>query len=94
MLIKFTIIIILYLYSQQCVSLTSACAAMFLQSHYIPVDGREENEIFAIIREISDHLDHLCKNALIAYACHFVHPPCDPDTGIILYSVDSHLHST
>ena len=47
----------------------------------MPVAGREENEIFAIVGEISDQLDLFCRNALVTYACHFIHPPCDPDTG-------------
>ena len=75
--------IFLYLYSRRCVLITNpACAAEFLQSYYIPVAGRKENEIFAIVREISDQLDHFCRIALVSYTCHFLHPPCDPKTGI------------
>ena len=54
---------------------------MFPQSHYLPVAGREENETFAIVTEISDQIDPFCSNALDIYACYFIHPPCDSDGG-------------
>ena len=80
-----TVFLILHLYSQRCVSITTfACAAVFLQSYYISVDGRGENEIIATVREISDQLDFICRNTLVTYACHYLHPPCDPDTGIVI----------
>ena len=69
----------------QCVPITnSQCAAVFPHPYYIPVAGREENEVFAVVTEISDQLDTLCSNALVIYACLFIHPPCDPDRGIII----------
>ena len=55
---------------------------MFSQSYYMPVAGREESETFAIVTEISDQLDSFCSNALLIYACYFMHPPCDPIRGI------------
>ena len=76
-------------YSQlQCVQVKSSistCAAVFPQSYYIPVADRDENEIFAIVTDISSQLDPLCSNALLIYACNFIHPPCDPDTGVYMY---------
>ena len=57
---------------------------MFPQSYYIPVAGREESKVFTIITEISDQLDPFCSTALAIYACHFIHPPCDPDRGTYL----------
>ena len=70
----------------QCVPITtSTCAAVFPQSYYIPVAGREESETFGIVTEISGQFDLVCRNALRIYACYFIHPPCDPDTGIDIY---------
>ena len=66
----------------QCVPVTtSTCVAVFSHQYYIPVAGREENETFAVVTEISDQLDPSCSNALVIYACLFIHPPCDPDRG-------------
>ena len=78
-------VFILHLHSQpQCVPVTSSeCAAVFLESYYIPVAGREKSDTFFIVTEISDQLDTFCSNALNFYACHFTHPPCDLDRGII-----------
>ena len=75
------------LHSQpQCVSITtSACDAIFSQSYYIQVAGQEESETFAIVTEISDKLNLFCSNALLIYACYFMHPPCDPYRGIIMF---------
>ena len=90
--ILYTFIYHIHFYSPpQCITVTiSACAAVFPQPYYIPVAGREENETFAIVTEISDQLDPFCSNALITFACYFIHPPCDPDRGtmgliIIIY---------
>ena len=71
------------MYSQpQCVPVTSsACDDVFPQLHYIPVAVREESETLALVSEISDQIDMFCSNALLTYACHFIHPPCDPDRG-------------
>ena len=69
---------------QQCVPVTtseSVCDAMFFQFYYIPVDGQEESETFAIVAEISDQLNPFCSNALLIFACFFIHPPCDPIRG-------------
>ena len=81
----------LHLYSRPlCITVTtSACNAVFPQSYYLPVAGREENETFAIVAEISDQLDIICRNALNFYACYFIYPPCDLDTGM----PDSHKHT-
>ena len=66
----------------QCVPITnSACTAVFPQPHYIPVTGRDESKTFEIVTEISDQLDLFCSDALFVYACHFTHPPCDPENG-------------
>ena len=64
-----------------------ACDAVFSQSYYIPVDGREENETIAIVTEISDQLDPFCSHVLLTYACYFIYPPCNPDgaTGLPRY---------
>ena len=71
------------LFSQpQCVPVTtSTCAAVFPQSYYILATGREENETFAEVTEISRQLDLFCSNALFIYACFYIHPPCDRDGG-------------
>ena len=71
------------IYSQpQCVPVTSStCAAVFPQSYYIPVANREENDTLSIVTEISDQLDLFCSNALLIFACLFIHPPCDTDEG-------------
>ena len=60
---------------------TSTCAAMLPESHYIPVADREENKTILVVTEISDQLDPLCSNALLIFACLFIHPPCDPSRG-------------
>ena len=57
---------------------------MLPQPYYIPVTGREENEILAIVTEISDQLDPFCSNALNIFACYFIYPPCNPDRGMFV----------
>ena len=67
----------------QCVPVTtSTCPDVFSELYYISVAGREESKTFSTVTEISDQLDHFCKDALAVYACYFIHPPCDPDRGI------------
>ena len=81
----YSMLITLRLYSpSQCVPVTtSSCTDALPHPYYIPVAGGEENEMFAIVTEISDPF---CSNALVIYACLFIHPPCDPDRGIYIYT--------